>query len=84
MTMNKNENGGSGTDSIMAQEDAEEGHFCWEESAEEEIDILKEAGKDDGKEQWHQVDSASKRKVVTGKLGANNATPMKQSRTMVT
>eukprot|EP00957_Ditylum_brightwellii_P114248 8710519-Ditylum_brightwellii.AAC.1 len=63
MTTNKNENGGSDMDNIMEQEDAEEGHFCWEESDKDKIEILKEAGKDDGKEKWHQVDNASKRKA---------------------
>eukprot|EP00957_Ditylum_brightwellii_P008808 668351-Ditylum_brightwellii.AAC.1 len=84
MTTNKNESGGSDMDSIIAQEDAEEGHFCWKESNEEEIEILKEAGKEDGAGKWHQVDNASIRKAVTGKLGANTATPRKQSRTTVT
>eukprot|EP00957_Ditylum_brightwellii_P151774 11557679-Ditylum_brightwellii.AAC.1 len=50
MTTNKNENGGSETDSIMAQEDTEERHFCWDESNEELIETVKEAGKDNGKE----------------------------------
>ena len=84
MTTNKKENGGSKTDSIMAQEDAEEGHFCWDKSNKEVIETVKEAGKDDGKEKWHKVDTASKRKATTGKWGASNATPMKQSCTMVT
>eukprot|EP00957_Ditylum_brightwellii_P137057 10450409-Ditylum_brightwellii.AAC.1 len=68
----------------MAQEDAEEGHFCWDESNDKVIETVKEAGKDDGKEKWHKVDTTSKRKAVTGKLGANNVTPTKQSRTTVT
>eukprot|EP00957_Ditylum_brightwellii_P013449 1015165-Ditylum_brightwellii.AAC.1 len=38
MTTNKNKNGGSKTDSIMAQEDAEEGHFCWDERDKEVIE----------------------------------------------
>jgi hypothetical protein len=59
MTTNKNENGGSDMDSIMVQEDAEEGHFCWDESNDKVIETSKEAGKDDGKEKWHQVDTAS-------------------------
>eukprot|EP00957_Ditylum_brightwellii_P149212 11363261-Ditylum_brightwellii.AAC.1 len=60
----------------MAQEDAEEGHFCWDESDEEEIETLKEAGKDDGTEKWHQVDTASKRKAVTGKCEFTLTTSM--------
>ena len=84
MTRNKNKNGGTKTDSIMAQEDAEEGHFCWDESNNDVIETIKEAGKDDGKEKWHKVDTASKRKATTGKWGASNATPTKQSRTTVT
>eukprot|EP00957_Ditylum_brightwellii_P168532 12828506-Ditylum_brightwellii.AAC.1 len=84
MTTNKNENGGSDTDNIMAQKETEEGHFCWDKSDNKVIETLKEAEKDNGKETWHQVDTASKGKAVTGKLGANNATPTKQSRTTVT
>eukprot|EP00957_Ditylum_brightwellii_P043256 3278149-Ditylum_brightwellii.AAC.1 len=68
----------------MAQEDAEEGHFCWDESNKEVIETVKEAGKDNGKEKWHKVDTASKRKATTGKWGASNTTPTKQSRTTVT
>eukprot|EP00957_Ditylum_brightwellii_P034936 2647508-Ditylum_brightwellii.AAC.1 len=79
MPMNKNKNGGSDTDSIMAQEEVEEGHFCWDKSNEKLIETLKEAKKGDGKEKWHQVETASERKVVTGKLGANDKTPTKQS-----
>eukprot|EP00957_Ditylum_brightwellii_P123643 9426288-Ditylum_brightwellii.AAC.1 len=45
---------------------------------------MKEAEKYDWKEKWHQMETVSKRKAVTGKLGANNTTPMKQSRTTVT
>eukprot|EP00957_Ditylum_brightwellii_P027069 2046754-Ditylum_brightwellii.AAC.1 len=81
MTMNKNEKGGSETDSIMAQEDSEEGHFCWEESDNKVTETVKEARKDNRKEKWHKVDTASKRKATTEKWGANNATPTKQSRT---
>eukprot|EP00957_Ditylum_brightwellii_P039674 3001377-Ditylum_brightwellii.AAC.1 len=84
MTTNKNKNGGSNTDSIMAQEEAEQGHFCWDKSDNEVIETLKEAEKDDGKEKLHQVETTSKRKAVTGKLGVNNAMPTKQSRTTVT
>eukprot|EP00957_Ditylum_brightwellii_P083696 6361802-Ditylum_brightwellii.AAC.1 len=68
----------------MAQEDAEEGHFCWDESNEEVVWTEKEAEKEDGKEKWHKVDTASKIKTTTEKWGASNATPTKQSRTMVT
>eukprot|EP00957_Ditylum_brightwellii_P010665 807761-Ditylum_brightwellii.AAC.1 len=50
MTTNKNKNGGSETDSIMAQEDTEEGHFCWDKSNKEVIETVKEARKDNGKE----------------------------------
>eukprot|EP00957_Ditylum_brightwellii_P047016 3569976-Ditylum_brightwellii.AAC.1 len=63
----------------MAQEEAEEGHFCWDESNDDVTETLKEAEKEDGKEKWHQVETASKKKAVTGRLGANNATPTKQS-----
>eukprot|EP00957_Ditylum_brightwellii_P110873 8456747-Ditylum_brightwellii.AAC.1 len=84
MTTNKKENGGSETDSIMAQEDAEEGHFCWDKSNEEVVGTEKMAGKDDGKEKWHKVDTASKRKATTEKWGTSNGTPTKQSRITVT
>eukprot|EP00957_Ditylum_brightwellii_P062464 4740884-Ditylum_brightwellii.AAC.1 len=83
LTTNKNKNGGPKTDSIMAQEDTEEGHFCWDKSDEEVIETVKEAGKDNGKEKWHKVATASKRNATAGKWGANNVTPMKQSRTTV-
>eukprot|EP00957_Ditylum_brightwellii_P003995 304140-Ditylum_brightwellii.AAC.1 len=82
MTTNKNVNGGSDMDSIMAQEEAEEGYFCWDKSNNEVIETLKEAEKDNGKERWHQKEITSKRKEVTGELGANSVTPMKQSCTM--
>eukprot|EP00957_Ditylum_brightwellii_P071297 5419628-Ditylum_brightwellii.AAC.1 len=59
-------------DSIMAQEDAEEGHFYWDESNEEVIETVKEARRDDGKEKWHKVDTVNKRKATTGKWGASN------------
>eukprot|EP00957_Ditylum_brightwellii_P028171 2127529-Ditylum_brightwellii.AAC.1 len=82
MTTNKNENCGSITDSIMVQEEAEVGHFCWDSSDKDETEAMKVV--EDGKEKWHQVEIAIKRKAVTGKLGANNVMPMKQSCTMVT
>eukprot|EP00957_Ditylum_brightwellii_P103442 7882354-Ditylum_brightwellii.AAC.1 len=65
----------------MAQEDAEEGHYCWDKSNKEVIETVKEAGKDNRKGKWHKVDTASKRKATTGNWGANNVTPTKQSRT---
>eukprot|EP00957_Ditylum_brightwellii_P062817 4766517-Ditylum_brightwellii.AAC.1 len=68
----------------MAQEDAEEGNFYWDKSDDDVIETIKEAGKDDGKEKWHKVDTASKRKVTMGKWGASDVTPTKQSRTTVT
>eukprot|EP00957_Ditylum_brightwellii_P099142 7551335-Ditylum_brightwellii.AAC.1 len=67
----------------MAQEDAEEGHFCWDKSDKEVIETVKEARKDNGKEKWHKVDTASKIKATAGKWGANNATPTKHSHTIV-
>eukprot|EP00957_Ditylum_brightwellii_P102994 7849350-Ditylum_brightwellii.AAC.1 len=45
---------------------------------------MNEVEKEDWKEKWHQVETASKRKAVIGKLGASNATPTKQSRMAVT
>eukprot|EP00957_Ditylum_brightwellii_P024431 1844661-Ditylum_brightwellii.AAC.1 len=63
MTTNKNKNGGFDVDSIMAQEEAQEVHFCWDKSNNKVIETLKEAEKDDGKEKWHQVETASKRKA---------------------
>eukprot|EP00957_Ditylum_brightwellii_P016951 1278349-Ditylum_brightwellii.AAC.1 len=81
MTTNKNKIGGSDTDSIMAQEEAEVAHFCWDDSDEDETEAMNEVEKDDEKKR-HQVETASKKKAVTGKLGASNATPMKQSHTM--
>eukprot|EP00957_Ditylum_brightwellii_P112134 8549851-Ditylum_brightwellii.AAC.1 len=39
--------------------------------------------KEDRKEKWHQVETDSKRKAVTEKTVASNATPSKQSCTMV-
>eukprot|EP00957_Ditylum_brightwellii_P040207 3042055-Ditylum_brightwellii.AAC.1 len=68
----------------MAQEDAEEGHFCWDESGEDVVETEKEAEKEDGKEKWQKVDTTSKRKATTEKWGTRSATPTKQSRTMVT
>eukprot|EP00957_Ditylum_brightwellii_P115696 8824707-Ditylum_brightwellii.AAC.1 len=68
----------------MAQEDAEEGHFCWDKSSKDVVETKKEAGKDERKEKWHKVDTASKRKATTGKWRASNATPTKQSCTTVT
>eukprot|EP00957_Ditylum_brightwellii_P078482 5967418-Ditylum_brightwellii.AAC.1 len=70
MTTNKNKNGGSDTDSIMAQEESEVGHFCWDNSNEDEIESMNRIGKEDGKGKWHQVETASKRKAVTGKTVA--------------
>eukprot|EP00957_Ditylum_brightwellii_P175562 13367110-Ditylum_brightwellii.AAC.1 len=84
MTTNKSKNGGSDTDSIMAQEEAEVGHFCWDDSNKDETETMNEVEKEDEKEKWHQAETASKRKAVTGKLGASNATPTKQSHTTVT
>eukprot|EP00957_Ditylum_brightwellii_P097960 7461272-Ditylum_brightwellii.AAC.1 len=84
MTTNKNKNGGSDTDSIMVQEEVEVGHLCWDNSDEDEIESMNGVEKEDGKEKWHQVEIASKRKAVTGKTVASNATPMKQSQTTVT
>eukprot|EP00957_Ditylum_brightwellii_P078577 5974131-Ditylum_brightwellii.AAC.1 len=82
MITNKNENGDSDTDSIMVQEEAKVGHFCWDNSDKDETEAMNKVEKEDGKEKCHQVETASKRKVVTGKLGASSVTPTKQSRTM--
>eukprot|EP00957_Ditylum_brightwellii_P039428 2983333-Ditylum_brightwellii.AAC.1 len=84
MTTNKNENGGSDMDSIMAQEEAAVGHFCWDNSDDDETESMNGVEKEDGKEKLHQVKTANKRKAVTGKTGASNAMPTKQSRTTVT
>ena len=77
--MNKNKNGGSNTDSIMAQEEAEVDHFCWDDSNDDKIELMKGVKKEEGKEQWNQKETAGKRNTVTGKTVANNATPTKQS-----
>eukprot|EP00957_Ditylum_brightwellii_P159465 12138503-Ditylum_brightwellii.AAC.2 len=77
MTRNKNKNGGSNTDSIMAQKEAEVGHFCWDDSNEDEIESMSRVEKEDGKEKWHKVETASNRKAVTGKTVASNAMPTK-------
>eukprot|EP00957_Ditylum_brightwellii_P029748 2249876-Ditylum_brightwellii.AAC.1 len=56
MTVNKNKNGGSNMDSIMAQEEAEVGHFWWDNSNEDETEAMKEAEKEDEKNgtKWKQ------------------------------
>eukprot|EP00957_Ditylum_brightwellii_P141058 10746250-Ditylum_brightwellii.AAC.1 len=68
----------------MAQKDAEEGHFCWDESDEDVVETEKDAEKEDGKEKWQKVDTTSKRNATAEKWGTRSAIPTKQSCTMVT
>eukprot|EP00957_Ditylum_brightwellii_P195143 14868879-Ditylum_brightwellii.AAC.1 len=84
MTTNKNENVGSKTDSIMAQKEAEVDHFCWEDSNDDKVELMKRVEKEEEKEKWNQEEKAGKRKTVTGKTVSNNATPTKKSWTAVT
>eukprot|EP00957_Ditylum_brightwellii_P029851 2258261-Ditylum_brightwellii.AAC.1 len=84
MTTNKNKNGGSNTDSIMAQEEAEVDHFCWDDSNNDKVELMKGVKKEEGKEKWNQEETADKGKTETGKTVANNAMPTKQSQTTVT
>eukprot|EP00957_Ditylum_brightwellii_P115081 8776795-Ditylum_brightwellii.AAC.1 len=63
----------------MAQEEAEADHFCWDESDDDKVELMKGVEKEEEQENWTQEKKASKRKTVTGKAAANNATPMKQS-----
>eukprot|EP00957_Ditylum_brightwellii_P152375 11599970-Ditylum_brightwellii.AAC.1 len=63
MTTNKNKNGGSDMDSIMAQEEAEVDHFCWDGSNNDEVELMKGVKKEEGKEKWNQEETASKRKT---------------------
>eukprot|EP00957_Ditylum_brightwellii_P098964 7538924-Ditylum_brightwellii.AAC.1 len=84
MKRNKNKNGGSNTDSIMVQEEAEVDHFFWDDSNNDKVELMKGVEKEEGKEKWNQEETAGKRKTVTGKTVTNNATPTKQSRTIVT
>eukprot|EP00957_Ditylum_brightwellii_P172587 13138712-Ditylum_brightwellii.AAC.1 len=84
MAMDKNENGGSNTNSIMAQEEAEVDHFCWDDSNNDKVELMKGVKKEEGKEKWNQEEKRGKRKTVTGKIVSNSATPTKQSRTTVT
>eukprot|EP00957_Ditylum_brightwellii_P143143 10906361-Ditylum_brightwellii.AAC.1 len=63
ITTNKNENGGSDTDSIMAQEEAEVDHFCWDNSNNDEVELMKGVEKEERKEKWNQEEAADKRKT---------------------
>eukprot|EP00957_Ditylum_brightwellii_P103098 7856825-Ditylum_brightwellii.AAC.1 len=84
LTTNEDENGGSKTDSIMAQEEAEVDHFCWDDSDDNEVELMKGVKKEEEQEKWNQEEKVGKRKTVTGKTVANNATPTKQSWMTVT
>eukprot|EP00957_Ditylum_brightwellii_P127063 9686888-Ditylum_brightwellii.AAC.1 len=77
-TTKENENGGSKTDSIMAQEEAEANHFCWDDSDDDKVELIKGIKKEEEQGKWNQEEKASKRKTVPGKAVANSATPMKQ------
>eukprot|EP00957_Ditylum_brightwellii_P143211 10911973-Ditylum_brightwellii.AAC.1 len=63
----------------MAQEETEVGHFCWDNSNDDKIELMNGVEKEEGKEKWNQEETAGKRKTVTGKIVASNATPTKQS-----
>eukprot|EP00957_Ditylum_brightwellii_P180256 13731541-Ditylum_brightwellii.AAC.1 len=63
MTTNKSKIGGSNTDSIMEQGKAGVGYFCWDNSNKDETESMNIVEKEDGKEKWHQVETASKRKA---------------------
>eukprot|EP00957_Ditylum_brightwellii_P047638 3618978-Ditylum_brightwellii.AAC.1 len=68
----------------MAQEEAEADHFCWDDSDDDKVELMKGIEKEEEQEKWNQEEKAGKRKTVTGKTVTNNATPTKQSQTMVT
>eukprot|EP00957_Ditylum_brightwellii_P027121 2049819-Ditylum_brightwellii.AAC.1 len=68
----------------MAQEEAEADHFCWDDSDDDKVELMKGIEKEEEQGKWTQEKKASKRKTVPGKAVANSATPMKQSRTTVT
>ena len=44
------QNGDSYTDSIMAQEETEVGHFCWDNSNDDKIELMNGVEKEEGKE----------------------------------
>eukprot|EP00957_Ditylum_brightwellii_P163730 12465110-Ditylum_brightwellii.AAC.1 len=77
--MNKNKNGGSKTDSIMAQEEEEVDHFCWDESNDNKVELMKGVKKEEEQGKWSQEEKTDKRKTVTGKAASNNAMPTKKS-----
>eukprot|EP00957_Ditylum_brightwellii_P187817 14300687-Ditylum_brightwellii.AAC.1 len=77
-TTEENENGGSETDSIMAQEEVEVDHLCWDESIDDEVELMKGVKKEEEQGKWSQEEKAGKRKTVTGKAASNNAMPTKQ------
>eukprot|EP00957_Ditylum_brightwellii_P200708 15300234-Ditylum_brightwellii.AAC.1 len=68
----------------MVQEEAEVDHFCWDDSDDNKVELMKGVEKEEGKEKWNQEEKAGKRKTVTGKTGLNNATPTRQSQLTVT
>eukprot|EP00957_Ditylum_brightwellii_P134018 10218375-Ditylum_brightwellii.AAC.1 len=68
----------------MAQEEAEANHFCWDDSNDDEVELMKGVEKEEEQGKWNQEEKASKRKTVPGKAVANSAMPTKQSWMMVT
>eukprot|EP00957_Ditylum_brightwellii_P150345 11448422-Ditylum_brightwellii.AAC.1 len=62
----------------MAQDEAEVDHFCWDESNDNEVEVMKGVKKEEEQGKWSQEEKAGKRKTVTGKAVSNNATPTKQ------
>eukprot|EP00957_Ditylum_brightwellii_P039582 2994388-Ditylum_brightwellii.AAC.1 len=62
-TTDENENGGSKTDSIMAQEEAEANYFCWDDSNDDEEELMKGIEKEEEQGKWNQEEKASKRKT---------------------
>eukprot|EP00957_Ditylum_brightwellii_P170171 12953940-Ditylum_brightwellii.AAC.2 len=62
MTMNKNKNGGSNMNSIIAQEEAEVDHFCWGNSKDHKVELMKGVKKEEGKEKWNQEEKSRQEK----------------------
>eukprot|EP00957_Ditylum_brightwellii_P182104 13874738-Ditylum_brightwellii.AAC.1 len=79
MTTNKNKNGGSKTDIIMAQEEAEVDHFCWDSRDYDEVELMKGVKKEEGKEKWNQEETVGKRKTsqTTVTIQTNDASTTK-------
>eukprot|EP00957_Ditylum_brightwellii_P117982 8998569-Ditylum_brightwellii.AAC.1 len=66
-------------DSIMAQEETKADHICWDDSDDDEVELMKGIEKEEEQGKWTQEEKASKGKTVPGKAVTNSATPTKQS-----